>query len=56
MALMTGDSVRETGLYHCDKCKRDVQLKKGDKAPKCPKCGNTTFKETKPVVSGAQKH
>ncbi len=52
--LMTGDAVKNTGTYHCDRCNKDYEFKKGDKAPKCT-CGNTTFKERKPEVAGKKK-
>ncbi|TDD50640.1 alpha helical protein [Nonomuraea terrae] len=42
MAAKAGEKAQESGVFHCAKCSEKVQVKKGDKIPKCPN-GHATF-------------
>ena len=45
MAAKAGEEAQKTGDFICDKCEGKVHVKKGDKIPKCPECGNKSFSE-----------
>ena len=42
MAAHAGEKAQKTGVFHCAKCNEKVQVKEGDKIPKCPN-GHTEF-------------
>lgn len=45
MAAHAGEPAWKSGTFHCERCNEKVRVNKGDKIPKCPKCGGATFDE-----------
>ena len=43
MTEKTGETVRESGEFRCEKCGQMVSLGRGVLVPRCPKCGFDTF-------------
>jgi Zn finger protein HypA/HybF involved in hydrogenase expression len=43
MSANAGEAAEEGGEFRCAHCHEKVRVSKGDKIPKCPKCGNGTF-------------
>lgn len=42
MPAHTGEKARETGTFHCADCGAKVDVKEGEKIPRCPN-GHETF-------------
>lgn len=42
MPAKPGERARETGTFHCAGCGHKVDVKKGEKLPKCP-CGEGVY-------------
>lgn len=43
MAATAGEQAEETGDFRCSKCHQTTHVRKGERIPKCPHCGNDTF-------------
>lgn len=43
MAARAGEPAQKTGDFRCDNCHEKVHVKKGDKIPRRPNCGNDTY-------------
>jgi Zn finger protein HypA/HybF involved in hydrogenase expression len=43
MTEKTGETVRESGEFRCEKCSQTVSLGRGTLIPRCPQCGFDTF-------------
>ena len=43
MAAHAGERAEKTGTFHCDNCGETVRASKGDKIPKCPSCGGSSY-------------
>lgn len=52
MAAQAGESAEEGGSFRCAQCHEYVRVNKGQKIPKCPHCGNTTFDTREHETSG----
>lgn len=45
MSARAGERARQTGGFVCESCHGKVHVTKGDRIPRCPRCGNDTFGE-----------
>jgi predicted RNA-binding Zn-ribbon protein involved in translation (DUF1610 family) len=52
MSAQAGEAAQEGGNFRCARCNHHVRVNKGERIPKCPSCGNTTFDERVHETSG----
>lgn len=56
MSAKSGEDAREGGEFRCERCHAHVRVNKGDKIPKCPNCGNSSFDTRTHETSGRSAH